>query len=80
MAVDGMFVKIRGCIPREKPESPSRRYIILNASPKPRTLRSSASVAVPRVCNNVFATSSGVVTAAATAPARPPAVICVTGL
>lgn len=45
----------------------------------PLAFRISGSDDVPRVCNNVFATSKGVVTAAATAPASPPEIMCVAG-
>lgn len=49
------------------------------ASPSPRALRIAASSDRPRVWRSVLQTSSGVVTAAATAPAMPPAVTCVMG-
>lgn len=53
--------------------------MIRNASLSPRAFRICASDDSPRVCRSVLHTSSGVVTAAATAPAIPPAVTCVIG-
>lgn len=53
--------------------------MIRNASASPRAFRICASDERPRVCRSVLQTSSGVVTAAATAPAIPPAVTWVTG-
>ena len=78
-ALLGMCVTTRGVSPLENPRSPSRRHMILSASSIPRQYLISESVEVPRVCNNVFATSSGVVIPAATPPATPPATICDNG-
>lgn len=78
-AVLGMIVRTRGVRPRPNPFSPSLCQITLKASAIPLTPRMSASPDVPLVCNIVLATSKGVVTAAATAPATAPEVICVVG-
>lgn len=79
MAVLGIVVTILGLRPLKKPLQPSRRLMILAASHRPLTFRSSASAADPRVCSRVLITSSGVVTPAASPPASPPAVQCVYG-
>jgi hypothetical protein len=74
-----MCVTTRGASPRVNPRQPSRRAMIRSASAIPRAPRISASVLDPRVCSSVFATSSGVVSAAATAPAVPPHTACASG-
>ena len=95
MAVLGATVKTRGAMPLLSPFQPSVSRMILNASDMPRAFRIRGSELEPRVCSSVcpqhsnpmwtvpvlltFATSSGVVTAAATAPATPPLTQCVKG-
>ena len=74
-----MNVNTRGDIPLPNPFKPSLRYMIFSASIIPRACRISASDEVPRVCNKVLATSSGVVIAAATPPAIPPETMCEVG-
>jgi len=69
------MVNTLGVNPRPKPLRPSLAQITRKASPIPLTFRISASEEAPRVCKIVFATSRGVVTAAATAPAMPPAMM-----
>lgn len=72
-ALLGMLVRIRGDMPRAKPAAPCRSQMMRAASPMPRAFLIAASSDEPRVCNSVLHTSNGVVTAAATAPAIPPA-------
>ncbi len=79
IAVLGIVVTILGLRPRKNPIYPLRLLMIEAASYKPRTLRSSASAAVPLVCSKVLITSRGVVIPAANPPATPPAMQCVTG-
>jgi hypothetical protein len=74
-----MYVTTRGASPRVYPRQPSRRPMMRSASHIPRAARMSGWLLVPRVCRSVFATSSGVVSAAATPPAVPPQIICVSG-
>lgn len=78
-AVLGMAVITLGASPLPNPFSPSLAQMTLKASAIPLTFRMSRSCDVPFVCKIVFATSRGVVTAAATPPATPPDIICVTG-
>lgn len=78
-AFDGILVNIRGVMPRANPAAPCRSQMMRAASLMPRAFRIAASSDDPRVCSSVLHTSSGVVTAAATAPAIPPAVTCVHG-
>src|SRR5690242_11018749 len=61
IAVLGMVVTILGFNPRKNPLQPSLFLIIFAAPQSPFTFLSSASVAVPLVCSNVFITSSGAV-------------------
>lgn len=78
-ALLGMLARTRGVIPRVNPATPCRSRMIRNASPIPRAFRIVASSEDPRVWRRVLQTSKGVVTAAATAPAMPPAVTWVMG-
>ena len=77
IAVLGMVVRTRGRSPRKKPVQPLRLYMIEAACQRPLACLISRSLEVPRVCRSVLTTSSGVVIAAATAPAKPPAVMWV---
>lgn len=79
IAVLGAAVTTRALIPLKKPFIPSLLQMIPAAPKRPLAFRISASDDVPRVCNNVFTTSNGVVAAAAKPPARPPAVQCTSG-
>lgn len=79
IAVLGIVEIILGRSPRRKPAQPNCFLIMLAALKSPRAVRASPFSAVPRVWRTVLITSSGVVTAAATAPARPPAIQCVKG-
>ena len=63
-----------GLIPLINPFRPYISFIILNASKSPLQFLTRMSLDVPLVCNKVLATSSGVVAAAAIAPANPPAI------
>jgi len=79
MAVLGAAVTTLALIPRKKPFAPSLLAMILAASIRPLAFRISTSAPFPRVCKSVLITSKGVVAAAASPPASPPAVQCVTG-
>lgn len=73
-ALLGTLVNILGVIPLANPAKPCLCQIIEKASDIPLAFLIAASSEDPRVCSKVLQTSSGVVTAAATAPAIPPAV------
>lgn len=79
MAALGMCVNTRGLNPLKKPFSPYRSMMILEASLNPVAFLIRGSLLVPLVCNSVFTTSRGVVIEDATAPAKPPAKMCVLG-
>lgn len=79
MAVLGMVVMILGLRPLKNPPHPFLLLIILAASINPRAFRTSVSAIEPLVCSSVLITSKGVVIAAATPPARPPATQWVIG-
>lgn len=79
IAVLGIVAIILGRIPLRNPAQPYCRLMMAAALNRPRAVRISASSAVPLVWRTVFITSNGVVTAAATAPATPPAIQCVNG-
>lgn len=74
-AVAGMWYNTRALRPLKKPFMPATWYTFLTASLRPRV------EPIPPSCVliSVLHTSSGVVKAAATAPAAPPATMCTPG-
>src|SRR5271170_4194359 len=79
MAVLGIVVMILGFNPRKNPPHPYCRFIMAAAFKRPLTFLISACSLNPLVCNSVLMASSGVVSPAAKAPARPPATQCEIG-
>lgn len=79
IAVLGAVVIMRAFMPRKNPFMPSLLQMMPAAGHNPLHCLISASVEEPLVCSSVLMTSNGVVAAAATPPAVPPAMQCVSG-